>query len=394
MIKGISILGSTGSIGRNTLDVIRALPDRFRVVGLGAGKNIELLKTQIKEFSPSVVSVANNKDIDKLAGLLENSERKTPDIRWGEEGLAELAALAEADIVVIGVVGTGGLVPLIKALEAGKLVALASKECLVAGGELVQRVIKNNMGLMIPVDSEISALFQCLVGEERTQVKRLNLTASGGPFRGFNRHELEVVTIKEALAHPVWKMGGRITIDSATLMNKGFEVIETHWFFGLDYDAISVVVHPEGIVHSLVSFNDGSVKAQLSAPDMRLPILYALSYPSRHECPFEGLTLDLTALINLSFYEPDRELFPCLDLALRAGRAGGTYPAVLNAADEVAVEAFLQGEIRFSGIPGIIRRCLDEYDNTPCSGLEQIRLAEAWGRRIAGRFCRESRYRI
>lgn len=394
MVKGISVLGSTGSIGTSTLDTLRRFPDRFRLVGLGAGKNLDLLCSQIEEFRPAVVSLTEPSDVDCLARRLEGRGEPVPELFSGEAGLEAVATHADVEEVVVGVVGTGALVPLIEALKKGKQVALASKECLVAGGELVYSASRAYSDLIIPVDSEMSAIYQCLRGESPENVKSLTLTASGGPFKDFNREQLQRVTREEALAHPVWKMGGRITIDSATLMNKGFEVIESHWLFDVAFEDIGVVVHPEGIIHSLATFKDGSSKAQLSSPDMRLPIMYALSYPERFNCPFAGLNVDLPALQTLTFYEPDRELFPCLDLAFRAGKAGGTLPAVLNAADETAVGAFLKGMIRFVDIPEILQRCMEIYENVPCTSLDAIRNAEIWARETAGRFCHESRYRI
>ncbi len=388
------MLGSTGSIGTSTLDALRRFPDRFRLVGLAAGKNLDLLCSQIDEFRPVVVSLAEPSDVDRLAQRLEERGKSVPELFSGEAGLEAVATHADVEEVVVGVVGTGALVPLIEALKKGKQVALASKECLVAGGELVYSASRTYSDLIIPVDSEMSAIYQCLQGESPESVESLTLTASGGPFKGFNREQLQRVTREEALAHPVWQMGGRITIDSATLMNKGFEVIESHWLFDIAFEDIGVVVHPEGIIHSLATFKDGSSKAQLSSPDMRLPIMYALSYPERFNCPFTGLNVDLPVLQTLTFYEPDRKLFPCLDLAFEAGKVGGTLPAVLNAADETAVGAFLKGIIRFVDIPEILQRCMEIYENVPCTSLDAIRNAELWARETAGRFCHENRYRI
>jgi 1-deoxy-D-xylulose-5-phosphate reductoisomerase len=366
-MKRIAILGSTGSLGTQTLEVARAFPSHLQVMGLAAGYNRELLEQQIGEFHPPLVAFEGD-------GLTPGDYQRltTP----------ELAANSEVDLVVVLTSGRAGLLPTLAALKAGKPVALANKEVLVMAGELVMAQARGRGALVIPVDSEHSALWQCLQGEEAGQVARLVLTASGGPFHGLSSPELAGVDAASALAHPTWNMGPKVTVDSATLMNKGMEVIEAHYLFGLPYDKISVVVHPQSIVHSLVEFVDGALKAQLSAPDMRLPIQYALSYPERWPGPGWG-RLRLEEAAPLTFEPPDPTRFPCLRLAVEAGRAGGTSPTVLSAADEVAVSRFLEGRLTFTGIPRLIEAVLSQHSPIPHPTLDQVLEADAWARQIA-----------
>lgn len=366
-LKRIAVLGSTGSLGTQTLEVARAFPHRLQVVGLAAGHNHKLLEQQIGEFRPRLVAFEGDRlapgDYHRLAA-------------------PEMAAHPEVDLVVVLTAGKAGLLPTLAALKAGKPVALANKEVLVMAGELVTGQARASGVPIIPVDSEHSALWQCLRGEEVGQVARLVLTASGGPFRHLPTLELETVDAARALAHPTWSMGPKVTVDSATLMNKGMEVIEAHWLFSLPYDRISVVVHPQSIVHSLVEFADGSLKAQLSAPDMRLPIQYALSYPERWPGPGWG-RLRLEEAPPLTFEPPDTAHFPCLRLAVEAGQAGGTAPAVLAAADEVAVSLFLKGQMGFTGIPRLIEAVLARHTPLPHPTLEQVLEADAWATEAA-----------
>ena len=365
-MKRLAILGSTGSIGQQTLDVVRSFSDRLQVVGLGAGRNLELLKGQIAEFEPRMVSIGET-------GL--QNRLKSP--KYELLSLEEMASHPDVDLVVVAITGKAGLGPTLAAIEAKKAIALATKEVLVMAGELVMAAAKRHGAQILPIDSEPSAIWQCLEGEGRG-VARLILTASGGPFLRLTHEELAQVTPEQALKHPTWKMGNKITIDSATMMNKGFEVIEAHRLFGVPMDDIEVVVHPQSIVHSLVEFVDGTLKAQLSPPDMRLPIQYALFYPER--LPNELPRLDLANLGSLTFEAPDLERFPCLKLALEAGRKGGTYPAALSAADEVAVELFLNGRIGFSDIATLVREAVAEHHGTPHPSLEDILAADTWAR--------------
>ena len=343
--KKLSILGSTGSIGRSTLEVVRQFPDRFEVVALGAGSNAALLCQQIVEFSPRLVSVLDTQVAYSLQNLLGEKSGSSPDILYGPEGYCRVAAYPEADMLVSAMVGAAGLLPTLSAIEAGKNIALANKETLVAAGEIVMGAAAGKNVKILPVDSEHSAIFQALQGNHREALDRVLLTASGGPFFNKSRSELEAVTPEAALRHPNWSMGRKITIDSATLMNKGLEVIEAHWLFGVPVERISVHIHPESIVHSMVEYVDGSVIAQMGIPDMKIPIAYALAYPER--LPVASPRLDLFRLQKLSFYPPDEEKFPCLRLAFDACRKGSTMPAVLNAANEIAVHAFLEKTIGF-----------------------------------------------
>ncbi|ADU93628.1 1-deoxy-D-xylulose-5-phosphate reductoisomerase [Geobacillus sp. Y412MC52] len=371
-MKYISILGASGSIGTQTLDVIRAHPDEFRLAAASVGKNIEAARRLIAEFSPSLVAVA---DRDAYEVLYREYRGRTT-IVYGEEGLIEAAVCPQADVVVTAVVGSVGLVPTLKAIEAGKAIALANKETLVVAGHLVMAAAKRRGVPLLPVDSEHSAIFQCLQGERMEQVDKLILTASGGSFRDKTRRELAHVTVEEALRHPNWSMGAKITIDSATMMNKGFEVIEAHWLFGLPYERIEVVLHRESIIHSLVQFRDTSVLAQLGTPDMRVPIQYALAYPKRLPLP-SAKPLDFISLGALHFAPVDFDRYRCLRLAYEAGKRGGSLPTVLNAANEEAVAAFLAGRIPFLAIEEWIERALERHRPVSDPQLEDIREIDA-----------------
>jgi len=365
-VKKIAILGSTGSIGQQTLDVIRALPRELRVLALTGNKNLELLERQIKEFQPKMFCSSVKLDIG-----------------YGGEFLSveEIASHPEVDLVVVATAGKAGLSPTLAALRAGKTVALANKEVLVMAGEIIVREASLHQAQILPIDSEHSAIWQCLRGEEN-KPQRLFLTASGGPFYHYSQSQLAKVTPEQALQHPIWKMGRKVTIDSATLMNKGLEVIEAHWLFSFPFDSIEIVMHPQSIVHSMVEFMDGFLKAQLSWPDMRLPIQYALSYPRRWLNP-ELPRLDWNKISSLNFEHVDYERFPCLKLAMDAGKSGGTYPAVLCAADEVAVELFLSHRISFTDIAKNVQKTLEQHRNTPQPSLEEILAADDWARECA-----------
>jgi 1-deoxy-D-xylulose-5-phosphate reductoisomerase len=368
-VKKIAILGSTGSIGQQTLDVIRALPDELKVLALTGNKNLELLERQIEEFQPKMFCSSVK-----------------PDIGYGGEYLPveEIASHPEVDLVIIATAGKAGLSPTLAALRAGKTVALANKEVLVMAGEIIVREASLHGAQILPIDSEHSAIWQCLQGEEN-KPQRLFLTASGGPFYNYSQSQLAEVTPEQALQHPVWKMGRKVTIDSATLMNKGLEVIEAHWLFSFPFDSIEILMHPQSIVHSMVEFMDGSLKAQLSRPDMRLPIQYALSHPWRwpnSELP----RLDWNKISSLNFEHIDYERFPCLKLAMDAGKSGGTYPAVLCAADEVAVELFLSYRISFTDIAKNVQKTLEQHRNIPRPSLEEILAADDWARECAAGF--------
>ncbi len=384
-MRDVVILGSTGSIGTQALDVVRRNPERFRVVGLAAGSNHELLVGQIREFLPPVVALGDASAVDDLREHLKGI-RET-EIIAGPDAAERLARDTDADLVLNAMVGAIGLAPTLAALQTGKSVALANKESLIVGGELVMDLVKGEPERLIPVDSEHAALAQCLRGERREDLQRVVITASGGPFRGWTREDLARASVKEALAHPTWNMGPKITVDSATLMNKGLEVIEAHYLFGLDYAEIDVVVHPESIVHGLAEFRDGSVIAQLADPDMRLPIQLALTYPDRMR---SGITpLDLVSIGRLTFEQVDREAFPALDLAYRAGRAGFTFPAALNAANEVAVHAFLDGRLRLIDIADVVERILDEHEAPPVVSAVSLERADAWARGRAAQIVEE-----
>jgi 1-deoxy-D-xylulose-5-phosphate reductoisomerase len=367
-VKKIAILGSTGSIGRQALDIIRALPDELKVVALTGNKNLELLERQINEFRPKMFCSSIK-----------------PDISYGGEflSLEEIASHPEVDFVIVATAGRAGLSPVLAALKTGKTVVLASKEVLVMAGEIIVREASLHQAQILPIDSEHSAIWQCLQGEEN-KPRRLFLTASGGPFYHYSQSQLAEVTPEQALQHPVWKMGKKVTIDSATLMNKGLEVIEAHWLFSFPFDSIEILMHPQSVVHSMVEFTDGSLKAQLSWPDMRLPIQYALSYPRRWLNP-ELPHLDWNKIQSLNFEPVDYGRFPCLKLAVDAGKSGGTYPAVLCAADEVAVELFLSHRIGFIDIAKIVQETLEQHRNIPQPSLEEILAADAWARECATR---------
>ena len=374
-MKNISLLGSTGSIGVSTLDVVASHPAEFAVSALAGGRNISLLKEQIERFRPRLAVVIDDEHAEKLKNILNNSATA---ILSGEEGYREAASFAEADIVVSAIVGAAGLIPTLEAIDAGKDVALANKETLVMAGGLVLRKAAAKGIRIIPVDSEHSAIFQCLQGSDPRSVRRIILTASGGPFLHASREELGVVTPSQALKHPNWKMGRKISIDSATMMNKGLEVIEASWLFGLPATEIDVLVHPQSIVHSLVEYQDGSVIAQLGIPDMRLPIAYALSWPQR--LTRSGESLDLAAIGELTFLKPDFERFPALELAFRAAKAGGTMPAVLNAANEMAVTAFLEERIGFYDISRVVEMVFARHERKEEPSLAEILEADRWAR--------------
>jgi 1-deoxy-D-xylulose-5-phosphate reductoisomerase len=378
-MRRLVILGSTGSIGTQALDVVRRNPDRFEVVGLAAAQSHELLVGQIREFLPPVVAVTDDRAADELRQALSGLRRV--EVIAGLDAAERLARDSDADMVLNAMVGAVGLGPTLATLQSGKMLALANKESLIVGGELVMDLVKGEPDRLVPVDSEHAALAQCLRGERREDLRRVIITASGGPFRGWKREELARASVKEALAHPTWKMGPKITIDSATLMNKGFEVIEAHYLFGLDYERIAVVVHPESLVHGIIEFLDGSLIAQVAAPDMRLPIQLALAFPDRLRAGI--LPLDLTQVGSLTFDALDREAFPAVDLAYRAGRLGATFPAVMNAANEVAVGAFLEGRIPLTAIPEVAARVVDDHEPAKVVSLVTLERADAWARRRA-----------
>jgi 1-deoxy-D-xylulose-5-phosphate reductoisomerase len=375
-MRTIAILGSTGSIGTQALEVVRRNTDRFRVVGLGAGTSHALLVGQVREFVPPLVAIADEHAAEELKRSL--GSLRGVEVLSGPEAMETLAREAEADMVLNAMVGSVGLRPSLTALQSGKMLALANKESLVVGGELIMDLVKGEPDRLIPVDSEHSALAQCLRGERLDDLRRVIVTASGGPFRGWTRDELARASVKEALAHPTWSMGPKITIDSATLMNKGLEIIEAHYLFGLDYDRIDVVVHPESLIHGIAEFADGSMIAQMAVPDMRLPIQLALAYPDRLGAGVAGL--DLAAVGQMSFEPLDREAFPAVDLAYRAGALGATYPAALNAANEVAVMAFLEGKIRLIHIPEVVSAVLDEHEAPKVVSEVALERADRWAR--------------
>ena len=378
-MRTVAILGSTGSIGTQALDVIRRNSDRFRVVGLGAGASHELLAGQIREFLPPVVAIAQEEAADEVKAAL--GSMRGVEILTGTDAAETLAREVEADMVLNAMVGAVGLAPSLAALQSGKTLALANKESLIVGGELVMDLVKGEPDRLVPVDSEHSALAQCLRGERKEDLRRVIITASGGPFREWSLEELSKASVKEALAHPTWTMGPKITIDSATLMNKGLEVIEAHYLFGLEYRDINVVVHPESIIHGIAEFADGSMIAQMASPDMRLPIQLALGAPDRLPSGIQGL--DLPSLGKLTFAELNRDAFPAVDLAYRAGEMGSTYPAVLNAANEVAVMAFLEGKIKLTAIPEVVGAALADHDPAEVVSVVTLNRADAWARRRA-----------
>ena len=384
-MKAISILGSTGSIGTQALDVVRRNPDRFKVGGLSvAGANQELLVGQIREFLPPFVAIADEDAASDIAVKL--GAIKGVELIVGPDAAETLARDVEADVVLNGLVGFAGLAPTLAALQSGKTLALANKESLVVGGELVTDLIKGEPERLLPVDSEHAALAMALRGERREDLKRVVLTGSGGPFRGWTRTELARASVKEALQHPVWSMGPKITIDSATLMNKGLEVIEAHYLFDLEYSQIHVLIHPEGVVHAMAEFRDGSLRAEMARADMRLPIQLALAWPERLPTGVEPVPLTEGAL---TFEPVDREAFPALDLAYRVGGLGLTFPAVMNAANEVAVMAFLEGKIPLMRIVEIVQTLVDEHDPGPVVSVVTIERADTWARARAAEIIEE-----
>jgi len=395
--RGIAILGSTGSIGCNTLRVLEALgPDRFRVVALGAGHNVEILTQQIARHQPDLVSLDTAEAGAQLKTELAKQNLPVPRLVFGEDGLVEVARHPKADCVVSATVGAVGFVPTLRALEAGKRVALANKETLVMAGELMTRAGQKSGAELLPVDSEHNAIHQCLRGEKRSEVSRIILTASGGPFRTRDGATMSSATVAEAMKHPTWSMGAKITIDSATLMNKGLEVIEGHWLFGFDADAIGIVVHPESVVHSMIELVDGSVIAQMGVTDMRHAIQYALTYPDR--CPTELPPLNLAGLASLHFEAPDIERFPCIALAYRALKTGGTLPAAMNAANEEAVQAFIDERILFSDIAVVIQSVMDGHRTADVKDLTGVlnadRDARASARAAISELSREARVNV
>lgn len=376
-MKNVVLLGSTGSIGTSTCKVAEDLPDDIRLIGLAAGRNTKLLREQVKQFSPSAISI----NCPDAAKELANEFNGKPEVFYGEEGLLKLATLPEADIVLIAIVGTAGLQPALAAIRAGKDIAVASKEILVMAGEIVMREARKHGVKVLAVDSEHSAIFQCLEGKPPESVRQIWLTASGGPFRERPADEFVDITVEQALKHPSWEMGRKITIDSATLFNKGLEMIEARWLFDIAMPRVRVVVHPQSVIHSMVEFVDGSMLAQLSTPDMCLPIQYALTYPAR--AASDRVQTSLAEIGRLDFEEPDTDRFPALNLARRAGEVGGTLPAVLNAANEIAVEAFCAGEISFTEITTTVARVMDVHELVAQPSLGDILAADAWAREVA-----------
>ncbi len=366
-VKQLAVLGSTGSIGQQTLQVVRALPHKFNIVGLAAGKNIDLLAKQINEFKPRFVYYQDKEAQARLAHA-----------EYELLSLEDIARHPQVDTVVIATSGKAGLAPTLAAVKAGKKICLANKESLIMAGKIITSEAKLNAAQILPIDSEHSAIWQCLEGETQPAAQ-LILTASGGPFRHCSPAQLSEVTVKQALRHPSWQMGRKVTVDSATLMNKGLEVIEAHWLFNIPFENIKVLIHPQSIIHSMVEFIDGSIKAQLSYPDMRLPIQYALSYPERLPNP-QLPKLDWSNIKDLNLEQPDFDTFPCLKLAIEVGKKGGTYPAVLCAADEVAVELFLSQRIRFTDIAKLVEQALEEHQAVAQPTLEEIIAADAWAR--------------
>jgi 1-deoxy-D-xylulose-5-phosphate reductoisomerase len=378
-VKAITLLGSTGSIGTQTLDIVEHHPEQFRLVGIATGRNVELLAQQVEKFRPEIVAIQDESRLGDLTQAIAHLDPQ-PKIVAGESGVAEVAAYGDAEAVVTGIVGCAGLLPTIAAIKAGKDIALANKETLIAGGPVVLPLIEQHQVKLLPADSEHSAIFQCLQGVPDQGLRRIILTASGGAFRDWPVEKLPEVTVADALKHPNWSMGQKITVDSATLMNKGLEVIEAHYLFGMDYDHIDIVIHPQSIIHSLIELQDTSVLAQLGWPDMRLPLLYAMSWPERIATNWEPL--DLVKAGDLTFREPDHKKYPCMNLAYAAGRAGGSMPAVLNAANEQAVALFLKEKIQFLDIPRVIEQVCDRHrvDNCLEPSLDDILAADQWAR--------------
>ena len=384
-MKGICILGSTGSVGRNSLRVAESLGNRFRVVSLAAGRNLELLADQVAEFHPRAVSVGERDGVEGLGRLLaERSYREPIHIVWGAEGQVEIATLPEVEVVVSASHGVTGLLATFAAVCAGKRVGLANKETLVVAGEIVMRAARQSGAQVLPIDSEHCALHQCLRSGRPEEVKRLILTASGGPFLETPGEVFDSITPDQALQHPIWRMGGRITIDSATLMNKGLEIIEAHWLFGLEPARIDVLVHPESVIHSMIEFMDGSVMAQLSIADMRLPIQYALTYPERVSLNGDTPALDLVTIGRFRFFQPDTRRFPCLELGRESIQRGGAMPCALNAADEVAVERFLSRRLSFRNIPRVVEEVMKRASTAALQSMEDVLACDHEARLRAG----------
>ena len=378
-MKAISLLGSTGSIGTQTLDIIQSHPDQFRLVGIAAGSNVELLAQQVLQFKPEIVAICDESKLSELKEKIASLDPQ-PEVIAGADSVVEVARYGDAEAVVTGIVGCAGLLPTIAAIEAGKDIALANKETLIAGGPVVLPLAKQHNVKLLPADSEHSAIFQCLQGVPKEGLRRILLTASGGAFRDWPVEDLPKVTMADAITHPNWSMGKKITVDSATLMNKGLEVIEAHYLFDMDYDRIDIVIHPQSIIHSLIELQDTSVLAQLGWPDMRLPLLYALSWPERIYTDWKPL--DLVKSGDLTFREPDRQKYPCMDLAYAAGRAGGTMTAVLNAANEQAVALFLEEKIHYLEIAKVIEKVCDRHqkDLNTAPNLDEILAVDRWAR--------------
>ncbi len=384
-MKKVDILGSTGSIGTQALDIVRKNRETFKIGALSCGTNISLLVEQIFEFQPDFVSVRDEKTALELSKKLKDSEYSCLEIFFGDKGNIRVAE-NDGDIVLNSLMGIRGLLPTMSAIERDKDVALANKETLVAGGINVMEAVKKKGVKLLPVDSEHSAIFQCLQGNEDKRIKKIILTASGGPFRNYSFEQLKEVTVEKALQHPNWNMGKKITIDSATLMNKGLELIEAKWLFDVDEDDIEVVVHPQSIIHSAVEFEDTSILAQLGIPDMRIPISVALGYPDR--LTYDGKSLSLTECTGLTFEKPDIKTFRCLKLAIDASKAGGTYPAVMNGANEFLVARFLQGNIRFTDIPYVIEKVMEAHSSKSRPSIEQVMQADIEARNLAERVVR------
>lgn len=388
-MKAITLLGSTGSIGTQTLDIVAQYPDQFRVVGMVAGRNVELFAQQVLQFHPEIIAIQDESKLDELKAAIAELKPQ-PIILSGQAGVVEVARYGDASVVVTGIVGCAGLLPTIAAIEAGKDIALANKETLIAGGPVVLPLVEKHGVKLLPADSEHSAIFQCLQGVPDKGLRKIILTASGGAFRDWDVADLPKVTVADALKHPNWSMGRKITVDSATLMNKGLEVIEAHYLFGLDYDDIEIVIHPQSIIHSMIELQDTSVLAQLGWADMRLPILYTMSYPERLYTDWERL--DLVKVGSLTFRAPDHQKYPCMNLAYSAGRVGGCMPAILNAANEQAVAMFLDEQIRFLEIPKVIEQACDKYVDRNKSNpvLEDILEADRWAREFVAKSVRDA----
>ena len=380
MVKRISILGSTGSIGSSTLEVVSLFPDRFKVIGLTAGENIDKIESQIRRFKPSIVSLASEKAAKELR---ERCMNLNVEVLSGMEGLIRISTISEADIIVSAIAGSAGLIPTFAAVKAGKTIALANKETMVMAGEIITQEANERGVELLPIDSEHSAIFQVMRGEKWEEVHKIILTASGGPFLKTSSEEKRKATVKDALKHPNWNMGTKITIDSATLMNKGLEVIEARWLFDVSINQIEVLIHPQSIIHSMVEFRDGSVMAQMGVPDMRIPIAYALSNTERLDLIMPRL--DLAKIGMLTFEKPDLKRFPCLSYAYDAVREGGTMPAVLNSSNEVAVRAFLQKRIGFLDIEVVVRETIERHKGSHTKTIEDVLMADNWAREEAGK---------